>query len=54
MEFSVDQLDDGHTASLAERPEACLRAQAAAQASANAWRFAVRSCGAPGARPSMR
>ena len=32
MEFSVDQLDDGHAASLAERPEACLRAQAAADA----------------------
>ena len=32
MEFSVDQLDGGHAASLAERPEACLRAQAAAEA----------------------
>ncbi len=31
MDFSMDQLDDGHTASLAEPPDACLRAQAAAR-----------------------
>ena len=35
MEFSMDQLDEGHTASLAERPDACLRAQAAAQIAAH-------------------
>ncbi len=48
---STDQLDDRHAASLAERPEACLRAQAAAQASAAQAATARRSRAVPSVRP---